>query len=343
LMYPEDELGSEFWSRVYEKANKLYGTTDIPMNTFNKIWIVPDDATVFENEQGAFVLSSHLKVMLEEDYLTLQKNLQAQQFGTDQLLPEDVEAISGVSSEVVREVLLPEIEKEVNEGKTFANLRQIYNSMILATWYKQNLKESIFAKVYVDKNKTKGVDVKDKAINQKIYNQYLEAFKKGVYDYIKEDYDPTTKQIIPRKYFSGGTALKDTAMLVETRKVTAASFMRMPPSRQREMAGLIAEATATEDAWKITVKAVPLGFEADEALLSTQVAKAERALFAEVDAIAEEDAAADADLAMFAGMFDRAYVMSIGMMDIMQDAMRRSGAQSELIERELGIYRQSPS
>ena len=33
---------------------------------------------------------------------------------------------------------------------------------------------------------------------------YLEAFKKGVYDYIKEDYDPATQEIIPRKYFSGG-------------------------------------------------------------------------------------------------------------------------------------------
>src|SRR5262249_8878559 len=29
-------------------------------------------------------------------------------------------------------------------------------------------------------------------------------FKKGVYNYIKEDYDPASRQMIPRKYFSGG-------------------------------------------------------------------------------------------------------------------------------------------
>jgi hypothetical protein len=38
----------------------------------------------------------------------------------------------------------------------------------------------------------------------RIYQEYLKAFKKGVYNYIKEDPDPTTGQTIPRKYFSGG-------------------------------------------------------------------------------------------------------------------------------------------
>ncbi|MCK4883142.1 MAG: hypothetical protein KAS92_08975, partial [Candidatus Omnitrophica bacterium] len=122
----------------------------------------------------------------------------------DQVLEEDAEVISGITSEVVREVLIPEIEREVNEGETFANLRQIYNSMILATWYKQNLKESLLGQVYVDQNKTKGVDVEDKQIKEKIYGQYLDAFKKGVYNYIKEDYDPVSQNVIPRKYFSGG-------------------------------------------------------------------------------------------------------------------------------------------
>ena len=63
------------------------------------------------------------------------------------------------------------------------------------------------------KNKTAGVDTQDKQVNEKIYGQYLEAFKKGVYNYIKEDYDPATKEITPRKYFSGGTTLAVTELL----------------------------------------------------------------------------------------------------------------------------------
>src|SRR3989344_1644379 len=36
LIYPEDEFGKKFWKRVYEEAQRKYGTTNIPVNTFNK-------------------------------------------------------------------------------------------------------------------------------------------------------------------------------------------------------------------------------------------------------------------------------------------------------------------
>jgi len=207
MIYPEDKLGSKFWNRVYSKAQEMYGTTDIPMNTFNKIWIVPEKADVYEHNNSVFVVNSYLKVMLEEDYVALQENLGIEKYGLDSMSKNEAEVISGISSEVVKNVLIPEIEKEINTGSTFANLRQIYNSVILATWYKMNLKESLLGQIYVDRTKTKGVDVKDKEVNQKIYNQYVESFKKGVFDYIKEDYDSETKQVIPRKYFSGGSPI----------------------------------------------------------------------------------------------------------------------------------------
>lgn len=217
LMNPEDELGKKFWDRVYAKAQKMFGTTEIPLNTFNKVWIVPEKAVVYvttspvpkgeeesqsserigANGLNVFVLESRFKVMMEEDYLALQHH-SAESAGSKS------DVVSGVSSSIIKEVLLPEIEKEVNEGKTFANLRQIHNSLILATWYKQNLKESLLGKIYLDKGKTGGLTVADKETSQKIYDQYVAAFQKGVHNFIKEDYDPVTKEIIPRKYFSGG-------------------------------------------------------------------------------------------------------------------------------------------
>src|SRR5208283_1162127 len=74
LIYPEKKLGKTFWDEVYAKAQEMYGTTKIPVNTFNKVWIMADRAEVFERNQTAFVVDSHLKVMLEEDYLALQKH-----------------------------------------------------------------------------------------------------------------------------------------------------------------------------------------------------------------------------------------------------------------------------
>ena len=208
LMYPEEELGKNFWNRVYERASQLYGTTDIPVNTFNKVWIVPDKAVVYENGDIAFILKSHLKVMLEKDYIALKHNLEDEKIGADPLKKRDVEELSGVSAEIVREVIVPEIEKEVNNGRNFARLRQIYHSLILAKWYKERIKASLLNQVYSDQKIVNGIDLSDKAAKEKIYNQYLKAFKKGVFNYIKEDYDIQTQQIIPRKYFAGGMELR---------------------------------------------------------------------------------------------------------------------------------------
>ncbi|MBI5416195.1 MAG: hypothetical protein HZA29_05210, partial [Candidatus Omnitrophica bacterium] len=50
LMYPEKELGRKFWDRVYKKAQQEFGTTEIPVDTFNKVWIVPEKAVVYQHE-----------------------------------------------------------------------------------------------------------------------------------------------------------------------------------------------------------------------------------------------------------------------------------------------------
>ena len=49
LIYPEGEVGKRFWKRIYEEASRKFGTTNIPVNTFNKVWIVPEKAVVYEN------------------------------------------------------------------------------------------------------------------------------------------------------------------------------------------------------------------------------------------------------------------------------------------------------
>jgi len=189
LIYPEKELGKKFWDKVYGLAWKEYGTTDIPVNTFNKVWIIPDQSAVYESGDSVFILRNHLKVMLEEDYLSLNKHITISNHS--------------IASRIVREIIIPALEKEVNEGKNFAQLRQIYSGMILATWYKEVLKGSLLEKTYADKSRLKGIN-QDPKFNEQIFQQYLKAFKKGVFNYIKEDVGRYSKQTIPRKYFSGG-------------------------------------------------------------------------------------------------------------------------------------------
>jgi hypothetical protein len=72
---------------------------------------------------------------------------------------------------------------EVNRGKNFAQLRQMYYSLVLATWFKRKFQES-FYKSYINQQKIAGIDLADKSAKDRIYALYCEAFKKGVYDYV---------------------------------------------------------------------------------------------------------------------------------------------------------------
>ena len=212
LIYPEDETGKKFWKRVYEESAKKFGTTNIPVNTFNKVWIVPEKAVVYENAKAgtAYVVESKLKVMLEQDYLAMDKNsVIARSQATKQ------SETASIGSQIVREVVIPQLTKEVNNSKNFIKLRQVYQSLILAAWYKKKIKDSILSQVYADQNKVDGIKYTNSVIasgakqsdQELIYERYLQAFKKGVYNYIKEQQDPLTQQMIPRKYFSGGMSM----------------------------------------------------------------------------------------------------------------------------------------
>src|SRR5205085_7808431 len=120
------------------------------------------------------------KVMLEEDYIALEKHAEAKASSDN---------AHSLGSQIVREIVIPELTKEVNENKNFSQLRQVYSSLILATWYKQKIKNSILSQVYADKSKTQGINIDNPQEKEHIYQQYLQAFKKGVYNYIKEDQD----------------------------------------------------------------------------------------------------------------------------------------------------------
>ena len=79
--------------------------------------------------------------------------------------------------------------------------------------------------MYVNKKKISGVNDVDKSSTEKIYKQYLRIFKKGAYNYIREDVDPMTNQAVPRKYFSGGCFMGDSAMWTQTLQVPDPSVL----------------------------------------------------------------------------------------------------------------------
>jgi len=209
LTYPETDAGKKYWNEIngrdvihhvsknQDAINRVSttGTTQ----SFNKVWIIPGKAKVYEHQNLVMVKDATLKVMTEEDYVAgrfdTSRSLSAKRIETNGTL-------SDRATNAFKAHILPLIEQDVNIGKNFAQLRQIYSAMILAKWFKDKFKTS-FYRYYINSANNKGIDINDKTSKDKIYAQYVEAFQKGVYNYVKRDW-AGPKKIAKRAYFSGG-------------------------------------------------------------------------------------------------------------------------------------------
>ena len=109
--------------------------------------------------------------------------------------------ISG--SQIVRQIILPEIEKEVNTGKNFAPLRQIYQALILAKWYKETIQNGLLDAVYTNKNKVAGVNLNDPAVKEQIYERYLRPTRRARLTTLRKTQHPMAK-LCRGSIFQGG-------------------------------------------------------------------------------------------------------------------------------------------
>jgi len=234
MTYPETEVGKKYWDEmngVGARSPRPGRGNPAPTSVFNKVWITADKAQIYEGKNVALITKSSLKALTEEDYLAVQNNVGARSPRPEQ---PSKDALGGqgnpAPTEPFKRYILPSINKEINQGKNFAQLRQIYNAVILGLWFKNKFQES-FYKNYFNKETVKGIDTADKAAKDKIYNLYVEAFKKGVYNYVKREYAGTGTgspirgsvyapgRIIKRQYFSGGVTPAE-GLAVEGAEIT---------------------------------------------------------------------------------------------------------------------------
>ena len=220
LTYPESETGKAYWRSI----NGVGANNHSPAtNNFNKVWIVPDKIKILEAKDRMAIDQATLKVMTDEDYLACrhayrqagQAGLAVNSNGVGARHASPAVTGGACPSPTANSInafkthILPSIEQEVNQGKNFSQFRQIYSALIMAGWFKNKLKNTILNESYLNKSKIKGADTADKAIREKIYNEYVKAFQQGVYNYVKKesvganDYSPV-KRITRRAYFSGG-------------------------------------------------------------------------------------------------------------------------------------------
>ena len=135
LLHPDTETGKEFWDEVFARNEVGPRPGCQEFTTFQRIWIVAQTARVYvpaheEGKRSVFLVEQHLKAMSEDAYIS--------KYATHG--PLSTPDTNEVCTPIFNRIILPVIEEEVNEGKNFADFRQIFSCVVLATWFKEHFR-----------------------------------------------------------------------------------------------------------------------------------------------------------------------------------------------------------
>ncbi len=192
---PETPQGKEYWDKLYQKAGELLGYENISIPTLTRPWIVPGEIIIRETKDNAYIYKATLKVMLEQDYL---KDSATYKFDDPRL-----KILNEYSSQLVRDLIIPKLTKEINISERYAPLRQVYYSLILAQWFKSRFygKGGSYSQL-IDRKNLQGLTSKISWSKTTYFQAYQKSFKDGEYKIQQPVYTPYGQMV--RSYFSGG-------------------------------------------------------------------------------------------------------------------------------------------
>lgn len=195
---PETPEGKEYWGKLYKKAEEIFGYQNVTIPTLTRPWIVPCEIIARDSQDSLYIYKATLKVMLEQDYL---KNSATYNFKDERL-----RQLNEYSSELIRELIIPKLTKEINSSRRYAPLRQVYYSLIFAQWFKEQYasKNDGYSSL-IDRRNIAGVRKDFSEIEY--FNEYQKSFKNGEYNIQEPVYTPYGQTI--RSYFSGGVAFQN--------------------------------------------------------------------------------------------------------------------------------------
>ncbi len=190
LMNPQaQEAGKEYWSRLYQKGIELGVAGEIPVT--NKVWVVPEEAEVYETENQFSIVKGKLKVYLEPLYSSQNSELK----------DERQKELKDYALGLMQELIMPRLNEIVNESPAYADLREAYRVLILARWYKNKFQQN-GALQNIGSSVIKDAEVSFLYGRDQIYREYLSSFKKTQYNF--QDGNNATMQ-----YFIGGVDFRN--------------------------------------------------------------------------------------------------------------------------------------
>ncbi|MBB4917504.1 hypothetical protein [Streptosporangium saharense] len=118
LLDPDTAFGARYWKAMARSEGKLCFSS--------RMWIVPGDVRVYEDDDSLYVLQAPLTVKMK-----------AEDIGGSYSCGSTDPAASARNEELERSTVLPEIVKAVNTAPEYAPLRRAFTARVVAEWIRR--------------------------------------------------------------------------------------------------------------------------------------------------------------------------------------------------------------
>ncbi len=147
------DVGAQFWDILDQKkvelmngiikkhSSEIEDVDDVQFSPVTRHWIVPDKVEAYENGDEIYIVSATLSINSEpvsEQSTYSLENSQTISESTKADLNEAAKEYGRYVKELQEKMILPLVVQEVNQGQNYSDLRQIYISLALAQWYRDN-------------------------------------------------------------------------------------------------------------------------------------------------------------------------------------------------------------
>ncbi|WP_433830871.1 hypothetical protein ACQP2E_12005 [Actinoplanes sp. CA-015351] len=225
-MNPEKALGKKFWDATQLKDG-------LPCLHSIRNWIEPAPAQVREQDGGIYILDAPLKLSSVPQEFTVQPPGEA---------CKPTESQIKHNQEVVEELIVPEVERLINNDPAYADLRRVYTSRVAAEWIRlQDAKKATDYRSIINSDNVAKWPIRgEKWDFNETWQRYLKSYKEGDYEF---EWEAGGKVYI---YTMGGVDFSKAPKKNVTKQVFTAKHQYLPRSTETSVKAMTDDAESDE-------------------------------------------------------------------------------------------------
>ncbi|MEU5971927.1 hypothetical protein [Streptomyces globisporus] len=164
FIHPNTPGGRKFW-------DALRGETKC---VSMRQWIVPDTATVRDNDDELYILDAPLQVKMESEVI------ETPGVGGDKGCGQQDEASTRHNESLYRTTILPQVQNAVNSAPEYADLRRVYASRVAAEWFRKRStsKHTAYSDL-IGKGDISRWASQEKWTPREVFDRYVQSYKNG--------------------------------------------------------------------------------------------------------------------------------------------------------------------